>query len=284
MQRIAKSNSYLNLSLIASSAILLLLVMAANPMLLSPYSAYAQSTSVTAGDANPSPNPNGYNACQNYPQQSQGQIPPFCAKLIVIKNVIGGIASPSDFTLSVAGNMQSQTPFQGSSSGTTIILAPGSYQITEVGGPSGYVQVHGRHRCDIGTIAAGQTITCTITNIFASPQVLSFTAVPSVVSLSSGGTITISAHVTDAAGIQRVGVFIQDECGGSPGFFQALTLPLVSGTPQDGIYQATFTFPSSALNVNHFCDPNLAFQIGGIAVDTLGNQVGLPLQGVILTP
>jgi hypothetical protein len=93
--------------------------------------AFAQSTpfvSTTATNENPPPNPNAYNACQNSPQQSQGQIPPFCGKLIVTKLVQGGTASPSDFVLSVTGNRVSQTTFKGSSSGTTIVLAPGSYQ------------------------------------------------------------------------------------------------------------------------------------------------------------
>ena len=116
------------------------------------------------------------------------------------------------------------------------------------------------------------------------PNVLSFTAEPFRVIFSSGGTITITAHVTDATGVQRVGVFIQDECGGSPGFFRSFELPLVSGTSKDGIYQSTFTFPESALGVNHFCNPNLAFQIGGVVTDTLGNGKGLPLIGVILEP
>jgi hypothetical protein len=116
------------------------------------------------------------------------------------------------------------------------------------------------------------------------PNVLSFTAEPFRVSFSSGGTITITAHVTDATGVQRVGVFIQDECGGSPGFFQSFELPRVAGTLRDGTYQSTFTFPESALDVNHFCNPNLAFQIGGVVTDTLGNGKGLPLIGVILEP
>ena len=122
--------------------------------------------------------------------------------------------------------------------------------------------------------------------------------------MSSGnppGTITITAHLTDKTGVgptpeqvqsgsgfTGAGVFIQDECGGSPGFFQAVPLHLVSGTPQDGVWQATFTFPATALNVDHFCNTNLAFEIGGLVQDTLGNQAGIQnqvgLQFVILTP
>jgi hypothetical protein len=116
------------------------------------------------------------------------------------------------------------------------------------------------------------------------PNVLSFTAEPFRVSFSGGGTITITAHVTDATGVQRVGVFVQDECGGSPGFFQSFELSRISGTSTGGTYQASFTFPESALNVNHFCNTNLAFQIGGIVSDILGNGRGLPLTGVILEP
>src|SRR5690242_10040636 len=65
--------------------------------------AYAQSTITTMAS---NPTTSGQNpsstACGQSPQQSQGQIPPFCAKLIVVKlvdNRLGGTAAPSDFTL-----------------------------------------------------------------------------------------------------------------------------------------------------------------------------------------
>jgi hypothetical protein len=227
--------------------------------------------------------------------------------------------TPNLFDITVSGNNPNPSNFEGTSTQTEVTIGPGNYQISEtadssvntliseletnlgadISGPqsifNGDCTKQGNDFAT-GTIAEEETQDCTINNAFTvssvtgppvdtqPPNVLSFTAEPFRVSFSSGGTITITAHVTDATGVQRVGVFIQDECGGSPGFFQSLELPLVTGTSTDGTYQSTFTFPESALDVNHFCNPNLAFQIGGVVTDTLGNDRGLPLIGVILEP
>ncbi len=40
----------------------------------------------SSSHSNPSPNPNASIACHNSPEQSQGQIPPFCGQLIEITN------------------------------------------------------------------------------------------------------------------------------------------------------------------------------------------------------
>jgi hypothetical protein len=213
-------------------------------------------------------------------------------KKVMVCTDDGSCPSPSDFILSVFNNNDDiPTLLKGSTAGTSITLLPGTFRVTENTAPDIDVSFSGD--CE-GTIAAGDQKTCTVTNNVKRtpvdtqpPQVLSFTVVPMRVSLSSdGGTITITAHVTDTTGVQRVGVFIQDQCGGSPGFFQSLpSLSLISGTPQDGIYQSTFTFPASALNINRDCTSDAAFQVGGLAVDTLGNQQGLPLINFgILTP
>jgi hypothetical protein len=74
-----------------------------------------------------------------------------------------------------------------------------------------------------------------------------------------------------------------------PGFFQPLQLPLVSGTAQNGIYQATFTFTQSAYDriLPYYSLNNIDtyFESGGLAIDTLGNLDGLPLiTNIILTP
>jgi hypothetical protein len=227
--------------------------------------------------------------------------------------------TPNLFDITVSGNNPNPSNFEGNSTQTEVTIGQGNYQISEtadssvntfiseleinlgadISGPqsifNGDCTKQGNDFAT-GTIAEGETQACTINNAFTvesvtgppvdtePPNVLSFTAEPFRVSFSSGGTITITANVTDATGVQRVGVFIQDECGGSPGFFQSLELPLVTGTSTDGTYQSTFTFPESALGVNHFCNPNLAFQIGGLVTDTLGNGRGLPLIGVILEP
>jgi hypothetical protein len=234
-------------------------------------------------------------------------------------NAISAAITSNLFAITVSGNNPNPSNFKGTSTQTEVTIGPGNYQISETADSSVNTlisQLETNLGADIsgsqstfngactkqgndfatGIIAEGETQICTINNAFRvesvtgppvdtqPPNVLSFTAEPFRVSFSSGGTITITAHVTDATGVQRVGVFIQDECGGSPGFFQSFELTRVSGTATDGIYQATFTFPESALNVNHFCNPNLAFQIGGVVSDTLGNGRGLPLIGVILDP
>lgn len=88
------------------------------------------------------------------------------AHLIVIKHVIndnGGTASASDFTMTINDvTATSGNSFAGQESpGTDKIVTPGSYSVTE-SGPAGYTDTYSPD-CT-GTIAAGETKTCTITN------------------------------------------------------------------------------------------------------------------------
>ena len=108
-------------------------------------------------------------ACTN-PRNTQEKDPKFCARLTVIKDVEGGTASPSDFTIGVTGNNPSPSQFPGSSSGTTVTLGQGSYQVTETGIVANYDPTYSSD-CS-GTISAGQTKTCTITNTFTPPGIL----------------------------------------------------------------------------------------------------------------
>jgi YVTN family beta-propeller protein len=85
--------------------------------------------------------------------------------LDVITNVINnnqGTKKPSDFTITVTGNDPSPSSFSGSSSGTSVTLRPGSYKVTETERPSGYTTRYSSG-CS-GTLDAGQTEDCTITN------------------------------------------------------------------------------------------------------------------------
>jgi YVTN family beta-propeller protein len=95
------------------------------------------------------------------------------ATIFVTKKVInegGGDKKPSDFTITVDGNNPTPSSFDGSSSGTTIILTEGSYNVTEEGGPDiSYDYVPGKYTPSYsnncaGTIQAGDTVRCTITN------------------------------------------------------------------------------------------------------------------------
>jgi hypothetical protein len=92
-------------------------------------------------------------------------IPP-TGTLTVIKHVVnnyGGTAVASDFTMTINGvTAQDGNSFPGSETGTVkTITTFGSYNVTE-SGPAGYV---GTFSTDCsGTIAAGQSKTCTVIN------------------------------------------------------------------------------------------------------------------------
>ena len=94
------------------------------------------------------------------------------AHLIVIKHVIndnGGHASASNFTMTINGvTAQGGNSFPGAESpGTNKIVTPGSYSVSETG-PSGYVAFYSAN-CT-GTLALGETKTCTVTNNDIAPR------------------------------------------------------------------------------------------------------------------
>lgn len=97
--------------------------------------------------------------------------PPTTGTLVVKKNVIkdnGGTAVASDFTMIVSAINPSQNSFPGSEPGVSVTVEPGSYSVDE--GPTGpYVKTFAG--CS-GTIAAGETKTCTITNDDTPPPAL----------------------------------------------------------------------------------------------------------------
>ncbi|HYY49641.1 MAG TPA: hypothetical protein VE643_02125 [Nitrososphaeraceae archaeon] len=80
-----------------------------------------------------------------------------------VDNSNGGNKKPSDFTLSVSGNNPSPRSFSGSSSGTSVTLKAGGYQVIEENdGTSGY-SVSYSSGCS-GTANGGVPIKCTVTN------------------------------------------------------------------------------------------------------------------------
>lgn len=86
------------------------------------------------------------------------------AQLTVVKNVIndnGGTRVPGDFTLNVQAAHATPTTFSGSSSGTVVTLDAGSYGVDEMELP-GYAKSLSLE-CS-GTLAPGETKTCTVTN------------------------------------------------------------------------------------------------------------------------
>ncbi|HEY3239741.1 MAG TPA: hypothetical protein VGL92_09270, partial [Acidimicrobiia bacterium] len=93
------------------------------------------------------------------------------ATLTVIKNVVnndGGNAVPGDFTINVTGTDVSDPSFPGvSGAGTTVTLDAGPYAVTE-GPPAGYTASFSADCA--GTLAPGETRTCTVTNDDLAPE------------------------------------------------------------------------------------------------------------------
>jgi hypothetical protein len=131
------------------------------------------------------------------------------ATLTIIKHVIndnGGTEVASAWSLDSGGSNDSPDDFAGSESGTVVSLSAGSYDVTETG-PSGYAASYSAD-CS-GTIANGESKTCTVTNndLKASPGIgttMEWTLDDSV-SLSgfrtggTGGTATFRLYKDDAA-------------------------------------------------------------------------------------
>jgi len=97
-------------------------------------------------------------------------------KVTVIKHVVGGTASASEFEIGYSytcdpefGCSQSGG-IRGSESGTDILMVQGTYQIEELPpqyNPPGYTPTYSGD-CS-GHVDGGETKTCTITNTFNSP-------------------------------------------------------------------------------------------------------------------
>jgi hypothetical protein len=156
------------------------------------------------------------------------------AQLIVIKHVVndnGGTAVASNWTMNVDDAGANPAPFPGAESpGVTVPVDAGPYSVDESGGPSGYTKTLSPD-CS-GTIAVGETKTCTITNDDIAPQL---TVIKHVVN-DNGGTALASnwaMNVDDAGanpapfpGAESPGVTVPvdagpysvDESGGPSGY------------------------------------------------------------------
>ena len=118
-------------------------------------------------------------------------------KLIVIKHVIndnGGTKTASDFTMTVTGGSPTPASFPGAESpGTQVGLATGQYSVDE-GAHAGYTETMSAD-CS-GTIAIGDTKTCTITNDDIAPKL----HLRKVVVNDNGGTKTVADFTLTADG------------------------------------------------------------------------------------
>src|ERR671920_480435 len=125
-------------------------------------------------------------------------IPGILTKLIVTKQVIndgGGTKSPSDFIITINGNNPTPSSFAGSSSGTTITINKGKYNVTEEGSDISNDYVPGFYTPNYssdcaGTIQGGDTVSCTITNKYNPfiPGILTKLIVTKQVINDGGGT------------------------------------------------------------------------------------------------
>jgi hypothetical protein len=166
------------------------------------------------------------------------------AKLIVIKHVIndnGGTAVASDFTMSVTGSSPSPASFAGAESpGTDVAISPGSYSVSE-SGPSGYTESDSAD-CT-GTIALGETKTCTVTNNDIPQVVGQITPTATTCDQFNSGTApTLSALQYSVKSGKTSAV--------NPGvFFYWIKVTAVAGSNTFTINQA---ITSSDNNFNHF--------------------------------
>src|SRR5204862_140869 len=119
-------------------------------------------------------------------------------KLIVINHVIndnGGTATAASFTTSVTGSSPSPASFPGAESpGTTVALNAGSYSVS-ASSMTGYTQTSASADCS-GTIAAGETRTCTIVNDDVQPKLIVINHVIN----DNGGTATAASFTTSVTG------------------------------------------------------------------------------------
>ncbi len=152
------------------------------------------------------------------------------AKLIVIKHVVnnnGGTATAANFTLDSGGGGDSPDNFPGAESpGTEVTLDAGSYNVTETG-PSGYTASFSAY-CS-GTIANGQTKTCTVTNDDKPAKLI---VIKHVVN-NNGGTATAANFTLDSGGTND-----------SPSNFAGAESPGTQVTLDAGSYNVTETGPA----------------------------------------
>ena len=118
-------------------------------------------------------------------------------QLVVIKRVVGGAKSPSDFQISVSGDSPSPSSFSGSADGTVVTLGPGGYDVSE-GEDSHYAASYSAD-CRDGSIAYGERKTCTITNT-RKPSSITIDKVASPTSVPEpGGDVTFTFRVHNAS-------------------------------------------------------------------------------------
>ena len=158
------------------------------------------------------------------------------ATLIVIKHVVndnGGVKTAADFTMHVTGTNVSQAQFAGAEApGVTVTLSAGTFSVTEDGVP-GYDQTDAVG-CS-GSIANGETKTCTITNNDAKATPAGTTVMRSV--LHDRLNITgLRAGAPDAANARvRFTLYSNNTCSAQVGVTEQVTIAAGVATTVNGV-------------------------------------------------
>ncbi len=182
-------------------------------------SQFGYSPNVSDADCSGTMSPNGNLTCtviNNDPDSETGSLTIYK----IVQNDNGGTAQVSDFTPTLTDELQNTT---NQTFGTPISLQPGTYQVGEVGGPSGYASsflvdqntVTNCTSTGMVSISAGESQVCYITND------------------DIGATLTVNKVVTGAGAPDAASSFdlwITPEVGVAIATTSANTQPLNPGT------------------------------------------------------
>lgn len=187
------------------------------------------------------------------------------ASLTVIKHVVndnGGTKNAGDFTMNVTGTDVSNSTFVGSETGTVVTLDAGSYSVDE-GSVFGYAKTLGAN-CS-GTIALGESKTCTITNDDIQPTL----TVIKIVNNGDGGNFQPSNFTINITGTSV-----------SPASFQGSAGQLV--TLNAGNYNVTETLVSGYVpQYSNDCTGSIA--VGETKTCTITNDDQAPTLTLVKT-
>jgi hypothetical protein len=192
--------------------------------------------------------------------------------LVVKKHVInddGGTKTAPDFTMSVTGGSPSPASFAGSEAGTSVTLNAGSYSVGETG-PSGYT---GSNSSDCaGSIANGQTKTCTITNNDdnQAPVITSFIGSNSLVGPLVFAPSTFSGTFTDSGMLDNPWAVNWSWDGTADPSANQTVGP--NGTTTHPFGPQTHTY--AAAGCNHSATVTITDKDGASDTKTIGIQVG----------
>ena len=193
-------------------------------------------------------------------------VDPCQGTLIVIKHVInnsGGTAVAGDFTMTVDDPGTNPASFAGEEApGTMVTVDPGAYSVSETG-PSGYAESQSAD-CT-GSLAIGETKTCTITNDDIAPKL-----------------IVIKHVINNSGGTAVAGDFTMtvDDPGTNPASFPGAEAPGTEVIVDPGAYSVSETGPSGyAESQSADCTGSLA--IGETKTCTITNDdIQPPSQGL----